>query len=153
MEIKSVKSNFFYNTILKLLGIIFPVITFPYVARILSADGIGKVDFSLSVIQYFIMLAQVGIPMYAVRECSKYRKDKDKLAKTVQEILIINLIMVVISYIILFFIVFRIAAFQRYSELLLIMSISIVATSIGIEWFYQAIEEYKYITLSNILIL
>jgi len=102
MKQKSLKKNFLYNSLLKVSNIIFPIITFPYVARILLAEGIGKVEFSLSVIQYFILLSQAGIPTYAVRECAKYRNNKDKLSKTVQEILLINFPLIVLSYIILF---------------------------------------------------
>jgi O-antigen/teichoic acid export membrane protein len=86
MNQKSIKKNFIYNTLLKLLNIIFPLITFPYIARILSPNGIGKVNFSISVIEYFIIFAQLGIPTYAIRECAKVRDDKEKLSQTVQEI-------------------------------------------------------------------
>ena len=69
--------NIIYNSLLRVLDIIFPLITFPYVSRVLSPEGIGKVDFSNSIIQYFILVAQLGIPFYGIRECAKYREDKD----------------------------------------------------------------------------
>lgn len=152
MKQKSLKKNFLYNSLLKVSNIIFPIITFPYVARILLAEGIGKVEFSLSVIQYFILLSQAGIPTYAVRECAKYRNNKDKLSKTVQEILLINFPLIVLSYIILFISLFSLKSFYIYKNLLIIMSVNIISTNIGIEWFYQATEEYRLITIRNILV-
>ena len=72
---------------------IFPLITFPYVSRILGPVGTGKVSFATSVISYFSMFAQLGIPTYGIRACAKVRDNKDKLTKTAHELLIINLIM------------------------------------------------------------
>ena len=152
MNQKSIKKNFFYNTSLKILNIIFPIITFPYVARVLSPVGIGKVDFSMSIIQYFILIAQLGIPTYAIRECAKVRDDKEKLTQTVQEILGINLIAVVFSYILFVFMISNVEQLEGYRNLLMIASLNIFATSIGVEWFYQSVEEYKYITIRNIFV-
>lgn len=136
---------------LKLLNIIFPLITFSYLARIISTEGIGKIDFSLAVVQYFIIFAQVGIPTYGIRECSKYKNQKEKLSKTVQEILFINLLMIIISYFLFFLVINRISSFNEYSNLLLIFSLNIVFTSLNIDWFYQAIEEYKYIAIRGFI--
>lgn len=149
---KSIKKNFLYNIALKLLNMIFPIITFPYVARILSAEGIGRVDFSFSVIQYFILLSQIGIPTYAIRQCAKYRDDKEKLTKTVQELLLINSIMIIISYALLILSIHSIDRLQDYKALLFIMSVNILLTNIGIEWFYQAIEEYRLIAIRSFIV-
>ncbi|MBB3110555.1 O-antigen/teichoic acid export membrane protein [Paenibacillus phyllosphaerae] len=148
----TVRKNFLYNTLLKYLNVLFPLITFPYVARVLSAEGIGQVDFSLSVIQYFILFSQLGIPTYAIRECARYRDDKEKLTKTVQEILIINAVMIGLSYLIFAFMLYRVDVFEANSTLLIIMSISIISTSLGIEWFFQAIEDYRYITIRSTMV-
>ncbi len=149
---KSIKKNFMYSSVLKVLNIIFPLITFPYVARILSPTGIGKIDFSLSIVQYFVLIAQVGIPTYAIRECSRVRDDKAKLTQTVQEILLINFFTMIFSYIIFFTTVFNVETLSSYKTLLIITSINILSTSIGVEWFYQSIEEYKYITIRSLLV-
>lgn len=151
-DMKSIKQNLVYNTVLKILNIIFPLITFPYVARILSPTGIGKVDFSMSIVQYFVLIAQLGIPTYAIRECAKVRDDKEKLTQTVQEILGINLIAVVLSYIFFAVMILNVEQLEGYRNLLMIASINIFATSIGVEWFYQSIEEYKYITIRNVFV-
>lgn len=144
--------NIIYNSLLRVLDIIFPLITFPYVSRVLSPEGIGKVDFSNSIIQYFILVAQLGIPFYGIRECAKYREDKDKLTKCVQEIFIINIIMIVISYTLFFIMIYNVERIIDYRKILILISISILTTSMGMEWFFQAIEEYKYITIRNIIV-
>jgi len=148
----SIKSNVAYNSLLRLMNIIFPLITFPYVARILLPVGLGKVDFSVSIIQYFIILSQLGIPIYAVRECAKVRDNKDKLEKTVQEILAINLVAVVVSYVTFAILITNLSIFDGYRALLLVLSINIVSTFIGVEWFYQSIEKYKYITVRSAIV-
>ena len=89
--------NAFLITILKMSSFIFPLITFLYVSRILSPEGTGKVSFANSVIAYFALFAQLGIPTYGIRACAKVRDDKEKLSRTVQEIFIINMVMTVIT--------------------------------------------------------
>ena len=89
-EQKSIKKNFIMNSILTMSQFIFPLITFPYVSRILLPIGTGKVSFATSVISYFAMFAQLGIPTYGIRACAKVRDNRKKLSKTAQEIFIIN---------------------------------------------------------------
>jgi len=149
---KSISTNYIYNTILKVLNILFPMITFPYIARVLTASGVGKINFSLSVISYFILISRVGIPMYGIRECAKYRDDKKELTKVVQEILIINFVSLGITLIFFYVILFNSKSLINYKNILMILSVNIISTTIGMEWFYQAIEEYKYITLRNIFV-
>lgn len=81
---------------------IFPLITFPYVSRILLPEGTGKVSFAISIVSYFTILAQLGIPTYGIRVCAKVRDDYEKLTRTVQELFIINIVMSAISYVALF---------------------------------------------------
>ena len=91
-ENRSVTYNFIMNVILTGSNILFPLITYPYASRILKPYGMGMVSFANAVITYFTMFAQLGIPTYGIRVCAKVRDDKEKLSRTVQEILIINMI-------------------------------------------------------------
>ena len=99
---KSVKVNMIMNAILTMSSFIFPLITFPYVSRILWAEGTGKVNFATSIIAYFAMFAQLGIPTYGVKACARVRDNKEELSRTAHEILSINLFMCVIVYIAFF---------------------------------------------------
>ena len=72
----SIKKNFIMNSLLTMSSMIFPIITFPYVSRIISPVGTGKVSFAISLISYFNMIAQLGIPTYGIRSCAKVRDNK-----------------------------------------------------------------------------
>lgn len=139
------------NVILKMSAYIFPLITLPYVTRTLGAVNNGKITFATSVITYFSMFAQLGIPTYGIRECAKCRDNLDKLTKTVQELLIINGCTVIISYVALIISIHYVGKFQDAKALLLINSFLIVLNMLGMEWLYQAIEQYQYITIRNIV--
>ncbi|MEG0355737.1 MAG: oligosaccharide flippase family protein, partial [Lachnospiraceae bacterium] len=80
MKIRSVKFNFIMNFILTASAIIFPLITFPYISRVLGAVGNGKVAFAASVVTYFAMFASLGIPTYGIRACAKVRDDREELS-------------------------------------------------------------------------
>lgn len=150
-KVKSIAFNFSMNIALRVSTIAFQLITMPYINRVLGVTNIGKVTFATSVISYFSMFAQLGIPMYGIRSCAQCRDDKEQLSKTVLEILLINMVAVGIAYCALIVCMITIPKFQEYRTLLLIISLTILLNSIGIEWLYQAIEQYQYITIRNIL--
>jgi len=148
---KSLKKNFIMNAILTMSTFIFPLITFPYVSRILGPVGTGKVSFATSVISYFSMFAQLGIPTYGIRACAKVREKKDNLTRTAHELLMINLIMNIISYTVLILTLIFVPRFQEERLLYVIISTTIFLTSIGMEWLYKALEQYTYITIRSII--
>ena len=86
------------NAVLTMSNFVFPLITFPYVSRILLPIGTGKVAFAISVVTYFSMFAQLGIPSYGIRICAQVRDDKEKLSRTVQELLWISMLMTAAAY-------------------------------------------------------
>ena len=148
---KSIKKNFVMNAILTMSQFIFPLITFPYVSRILLPVGTGKVSFATSVITYFTMFAQLGIPTYGVRRCAQVRDDKMELTRVTHELLFINFMMSVVAYVILFFALAFVPRLQGDRTLYLIISLNIIFTCIGIEWMYRGLEEYTYITVRSII--
>ena len=150
MEKKSLKLNFVMNMILTMSSFIFPLITFPYISRILGPSGTGSVSFATSFISYFLMFAQLGIPTYGIRVCAQVRDDREKLTRTAHELLIINLIMSVIVYIVLFAAIAFIPKLQEEKNLYIIISFTIILTAIGMEWLYKALEQYKYITIRSV---
>ncbi len=148
---KSIKKNFIYNTFLTMTNFIFPLITFPYVSRILMPSGTGKVSFAVSLISYFTMLSQLGMPTYGIRTCSKIRNNRKELTRTAHELLCINLIMCVISYILLALALIFVPALREDRQLYIIVSFTILLTSIGMEWLYKALEQYRYIAVRSIV--
>lgn len=138
------------NIILTMSSFIFPLITFPYVSRILLPEGTGKVSFAASVVNYFLLIAQLGIPTYGIRACAKVRDDKDRLTKTVQEILIISIFMCIVSYVLFFITLFCVPRLWQEKELMFVTSASILFTTLGVEWIFKALEMYSYITWRSI---
>lgn len=149
---KSIKFNLIMNMLLTLSSILFPVITFPYISRVLQAEGVGKITFLTSIVTYFVMFAQLGIPTYGIRACARVRDDIDKLSKTVQEIFLINLIMTLISYALLLIFLFNVDRLSEDLSLFLILSSMVLLNVFGMEWLYKALEEYKYITIRSIFL-
>lgn len=147
----SLKLNFVMNAILTMSSFIFPLISYPYVSRILLPEGTGKVSFATSLIAYFIMFAQLGIPTYGVRACSRVRDDRQALTRTAQELLIINLIMTALSYMALFLALLFVPRLRAERTLYLLVSLSMIFNTIGMEWLYKALEQYTYITVRSIV--
>lgn len=148
---KSIKFNFIMNVILSVSNILFPIITFPYLTEIIKPDGTGKIGFALSLVEYFNIFAQLGIPMYGIRVCAQVRDDKEKLTKTSHELLIINLCMTAITYVVFALSILFIPALQEERALYLIVSLNMIMTTIGMEWLYKAMEDYKYITIRSVI--
>lgn len=148
---QSLKLNFIMNIILTMSSIIFPLITFPYVSRILLPEGTGKISFATSVITYFTMFAQLGIPTYGVRACAKVRDDYEELSKTVHELFLINIVMCTITYFVFFLTLFNVTRLEEEKELFLVMSVMILLNSVGMEWLYKGLEQYTYITIRSVI--
>ena len=125
----------------------FPIITFPYSSRILLPEGIGKVAFARSFIDYFIIVATLGIFTYGTREIAKVRDDREQLSKVSQEILIINMISTAVAYLLLFITIFFVPRLAEYRSLLIVISAKILFTTLGLDWLYNGMEDYKYITV------
>lgn len=151
MKNKSLKKNAALNMVKTIMGLIFPLITFPYASRILQPSGLGKVNFAHSIISYFSMIAALGINTYAVREAAKLREDKAALTKFVKEILTINMTSTVIAYLLLSFTILFVPYFSEYRVLLVVCSGTILFTTLGMDWLYTALEEFSYITIRSIL--
>ncbi len=151
MKQKSIKLNFIMNAILTVSGFIFPLISFPYISRILTPVGNGKVQFAVSIVAYFMMFAQLGIPTYGIRVCAKVREDKEKLTRTAQELLIINLIMTVIAYLLFTAALILIPRLRSEKTLFSVVGTSIFLNAIGMDWLFQSLEQYTFITVKSLI--
>lgn len=149
---KSLKTNYIFNLLNTVSGLLFPLITFPYASRILLADGIGQVNFFQSIIQYITLLTCLGIPMYAIREIAKVRDDVKERNKTAVEILLLHASLTFIGYVIVAILIATVTEIQVDIPLFLILSTTIFFTAIGCEWFYQGVEDFKYITIRGLIV-
>lgn len=151
MKRKSLALNGFLNALRSILNILFPLITLPYVSRKLSVEGIGIYNFSNSFISYFLLIAALGIDIYAVREGTKYRDDKEKITHFSSEIFTINIFSTLLAYLLLFLCLFLFDKFRNYISCILVFSLQIFFTTIGTNWIYQIYEDYVYITVRSII--
>ena len=150
MKKKSIKLNAVLNGFRTILNLLFPLITFPYVSRVLSVNEVGKYNFSQSIITYFMLIAALGIDKFAVREGTKYRDNKEKFNQFASEIFSINIVSTIISYSLLFIYLIFSSKTSSYATCILIFSLQIFFTTIGTEWLYSIFEEYAYITIRSI---
>lgn len=148
---KSVRLNYLMNCILTGSAMIFPLLSYPYVSRILQPEGMGKVAFANSVVAYFAMGAMMGIPTYGIRACARVRDHKEQLSRTVWELFCINMIMTALVYLIFGVSIFLVPRFAEDKALLALMSVSILFQLLGVEWLFKALEEYTYITVRSLL--
>ena len=149
---KSLFRNSIYSVVKTLMTLLFPLVSYVYAARIFLADGMGQVDFSKSIANFFVLMASSGIANYATREAAKLRDDRKKLSKLTHELLIINLITSLFSYGLFLAVVFSVDKLFDYKLLLFINSITIFLNVIGMEWLYIAVEEFRYIAIRTAII-
>lgn len=139
------------NTILTLSAFLFPLITFPYVSRILLPAGTGRVSFATSVVSYFALFAQLGIPTYGIRACAKVRDDRTELTRVVHELFVINLVMSVFAYMLLLLALVCVPRLRMEKTLILVISVTVIFNAIGMEWLYRALEQYTFITVRSLV--
>ena len=150
--IKSVKANYLFNLINSASQLLFPLITFPYASRIMMADGIGQVNFFQSIISYISLFTCLGIPMYAIREVAKVRDNPEKMTRITVEILLLHAFLTLLGYMAVAVICLTVTKVQTDIPLFLLLSATIFFTAIGCEWFYQGIEDFKYVAIRGLLV-
>ena len=143
----SVQKNAVFNTIKTVFGIVYPLITFPYISRVLMAENVGKVNFGNSIVSYFSLIASLGVSTYAIRECSKVRDNQEELNKTASQIFSINIISTLISYFALVITLIVARPLENYRELICIQSATILFATLGADWINSAMEDFKFIAI------
>lgn len=141
--------NYFYNVGYQVLALILPLITTPYVSRVLGPDGVGINAYTNSIVQYFILLASLGISLYGNREIAYVRDNEEKLAITFWEIQSLKLITTTVSLIV--FLIF-LTIYDNYRVFLYIQAINILAVLFDISWLYMGIEDFAKTVIRNTLV-
>lgn len=149
---KSIFKNTFFSVVKTTASIIFPLITFPYISRTLTVEDIGKIEFSRSIVSYFLLLASLGINTYAIREGAKIKDDTSRLDTFTSQIFTLNLYSMGISISILLALILYFPYFNRYQEILLVLSLNIIGTTLSRDWLNSVFEDFRYITIRNIII-
>ncbi|MBO5509368.1 MAG: flippase [Lachnospiraceae bacterium] len=147
---KNMGVNFIFSVLKTMMGVVFPLITFPYATRVLGPGCLGKIDYAYANVSYFVLIASFGVSSYAIREGSKYRDDREKISKFASEMLCINTVAVLVAYALFVGFMF-IPKMSAYRDLMLLFSVTICLTPLGVEWVYNIFEEYRYITVRAFL--
>ena len=152
MEKNSIKKNVVLNITYNILNIIFPLITFPYVSRVLMVEGLGNVTFFSTMANYAIMLSALGINTYGVRAVSRVRDNKKQLSKVTVELLIINAVASVTVVLLLLISSLYVTKFSSEPILLAINCALIFTSPFGLNFLFYGLEQYRYITKLSILV-
>ena len=147
MSKKSIKKNYIYNLAYQLLLILTPLITTPYVSRVLGADGVGTISYAESIVSYFVLFATLGISIFGQREISYVQDDREKISKIFWETKALQVITSVAA--LTFYLVF--AIFQKNAVLYLVFSFSILAVLVDVVWLMQGLEEFGKIVVRNFI--
>ena len=149
---KSITKNYLYNLIYQILIIIIPIITTPYVSRVLGADGVGKYSFSNSIVSYFVIFASLGFGYYAQREIAKYQGDKKKQSEIFWEIIIVRSASVSTALIVYFAAIVLGVFKEEYTLLMMILSVSILAVAFDISFLFAGNEDFSKTVLTNTVV-
>lgn len=147
----SIRFNYVMNIIYTVSGMVFPLLIYPYAARTLGKNGIGAVSFANSIVSFFGIFAQLGIPTYGIKACAEVREDKEALSRVVHELLLINLITCGIAYSVFFGTLAVYPKFRQEKELFLLMGSVLFFNTIGVDWLYKGLEKYRYLTCCSLL--
>lgn len=148
----TLKKNFSFNLILTLCNYIFPLLIYPYVSRVLGVENIGICNFVDSIINYFIIFSMLGVGSYGVREIARCKDNIDKRNEVFSNLFIINTIMTIMSIIVLLLSTFLIPQMAAYKDFLGVGLIKVLFNLFLIEWFFQGVQQFKYITIRSVIV-
>lgn len=143
--------NFSYLAFLQIAGYIFPLITIPYLARVIGVEGFGKIAFASAIIVWFQTVADWGFNYTATRDVAKNRDDKEKVSEIFSNVLWARCLLVLLSFALLVLAILIIPKFKENQAIILVTFLLVPGHIMFPDWFFQAMERMKYITILNIL--
>jgi O-antigen/teichoic acid export membrane protein len=150
--VSDLKRNFLSQSILATTQLLFPLITYPYAARVLGPSGIGKVSYIEFTTGLIITLFSIGIPYYGVREIAKLKNDKQRRAKLTSELILIHFIFSILSLLAFIALISFNQNFQQEKQLMFYGSLFILLQVFTIEWYLQGVEAFQFIAWRSIFI-
>lgn len=152
VKIHSIKFNFLMNAATTVLNFLFPLITFPYVSRVLLPTGYGAAELALNTAQLFALIALLGVNTYGIRECAKVRDDQEKLAKVFQELIVIIGFWSIVVTLAYYGTIICVPRFSESASVYFVAGLLIPLSVIGFQWFMSAMEQYAFMALRNIAV-
>lgn len=149
---KTVFANFGYLSLLQIAGYVFPLITMPYLARVIGADGFGKIAFASAIIVWIQTISDWGFNLTATRDVAQNRNNKEKVSRIFSNVLWTRCILTILSGLILLFVVLFVPYLRENADIIFVTFLLVPGYILFPEWFFQAIERMKYTTIFNLII-
>lgn len=149
---KSLTVNTIYLVVYKFMNVLFPLITVSYASHIIMADGIGRVSSAQNIVQYFVIIAGLGIPSYGIREIAKARSHSNEQNAIFSELVIINTVSTFICLLAYYIIVHHLQIAINDQLLYTLLGLTIFFNFFNVDWFYQGQEDFAYIAKRSLLI-
>ena len=149
MAKKSITKNYIYNMVYQVLILVLPLVTTPYLSRVLGAEGIGIYSYTYAIVTYFILFGSLGVAMYGQREIAYAQENVEERKRVFIEIVLFRFVTIFVSSIIYYFFFIRGEAYQIYYQILLL---ELIAAAFDISWFFQGMEEFKRTVTRNVLV-
>lgn len=148
---KALTSNFGYLLLLQIAGYIFPLITIPYLARIIGVEGFGKIAFAVAVVVWFQTVADWGFNYTATRDVARDRDNLEKVSEIFSNVLWARVVLTLLSFMLLMIAIIIIPYFKENQTILLVTFLLIPGHILFPDWFFQAMERMKFITIFNLI--
>lgn len=149
MAKKSIAKNYIYNMVYQVLTLILPLITTPYLSRVLGAEGNGIYSYTYAIVTYFILFGSLGVALYGQREIAYAQEYPKKRKRIFIEIVIFRFITISIASVFYFFLFIKGEKYQIYYQILML---ELIAAAFDISWFFQGLEEFKKTVIRNVLV-
>lgn len=146
---KTVK-NYLYNVAYQVFVIIVPLITVPYISRVLGKTAVGINAYTNSIVTYFVLFGSIGVALYGNRTIAYRRNDSKALTKAFWEITLLRLLTIIVSTVLYMIYVFFIA--KEYQDVLLAQSIMLLAAAFDISWLFMGLEDFKKTVVRNMIV-
>ena len=144
--------SIFYSVINSLVTLLFPIIVYPYVSRVLQPEGVGLYNLAYGVLEYFILFANLGVPLLGTRVVAKYKNDPNEMRERCGNIFYINLITTLVAFVAFVLFAWFSPGIKEHFVLYFVVGFQILSFCLNVEWYYQGIENFKYIAIRNLII-
>lgn len=151
-EGKTVFTNFGYLSLLQVAGYVFPLISMPYLARVIGADGFGKIAFASAIVVWIQTISDWGFNLTATRDVAQNRDDKELVSRIFSNVLWARSVLTLLSGIILLLVVLLVPYLRENADIIFVTFLLVPGYILFPEWFFQAIEKMKYTTFFNLFL-
>lgn len=148
---KTIVKNFSYLSLLQIANYIFPLITVPYMSRVIGVEGYGRIAFASAIIIWFQTFSRWGFEYSAMREVAQNRDDAKKISEVFSNIFWSRLLLMMISYVVLIIVIFCVPTFREAADVIIVTSLLLIGDAAFPSWFFLATERMKYTTIINVL--